>query len=79
MKTSLAQWGYCYLWFSVFRDSFAYYGFLEKDMGMEGRQIAQRSVLLWLRLKPHLLCNRLQTPVQLESTWPETHPAAEGT
>lgn len=68
VKTGIAQWGYCSLWFSVFRDSFAYYGFLE-DMGMEGSQTAQRrSVLLWRRLKPHLLCNHLQTSVQLEST-----------
>lgn len=51
LEISLAQWGYCFLF------SFAYYGFL-KDMGREGSQIAQRrSILLWLKLKPHFFCN----------------------
>lgn len=68
VETSLAQQGYCYLWFVVFGKGFAYYGFLEKDLGREGSQTAQRSILLWLRPKPHPIFNGFQTSVQLEPT-----------
>ena len=56
METSLAQQGYCSLWFAVFGEGFAYYGLLEKDLSRERSQIARRSVPFEARAKtpPHL-------------------------
>lgn len=56
---------YCYLWFTMFGEDFAYYGFLEKALSQTA---PRRSTLSGLRLKPHPVHNGLRTSVHLEHT-----------
>lgn len=68
VETSLAQWSYGCLRFGK---GFAYYLFLEKDMGRDGGLTAQRSAFLWLtETIAHLpaVTVQSQTSVQPETT-----------